>query len=194
MPRIDDPLMLEVPEVFETERLILRCHQPELAQALNDAIRESHHELRAWLPWARELQTVEQTMAFIRTSIADYVMRRNFGYVMLHKSTAEVVGTVGVQVRNWDVPSFEMGYWTRTSAAGNGYMSEAVRFLTDYFVVQVGARRMLIRCDANNKGSAGVAKRCGYVYEGTHINFQRNVDGDLYDMEHYAFTAPDSPQ
>jgi ribosomal-protein-serine acetyltransferase len=191
MTPIENPAELDISTRFETERMVLVAHDLSTAQAMNDAVRESHKELSAWMPWAKNVQTIEQTRAHIRQMMADFILGKTFAYSLTDKATGAYMGNVGVHPRDWSVPSFEIGYWINTRFAGQGYTSEAVRLLTDYFVETVGAKRMLIRCDTRNRASAGVARKCGYTLEGVQHNYGRDNNGDLMHMEHHAL-IPDA--
>ena len=53
-----DPLLIDVPERIETERLVLRAPRAgDGADASTRPIRASHAELAPWLPWAGTLPT-----------------------------------------------------------------------------------------------------------------------------------------
>jgi RimJ/RimL family protein N-acetyltransferase len=65
---------------------------------------------------------------------------------------------------------FEIGYWLRKSAEGHGYMAEAASLLTNYALNDLKANRVEILCDALNTRSASVARRLGFVHEGTLRN------------------------
>jgi RimJ/RimL family protein N-acetyltransferase len=188
MTRIENPILLDIPDRFETDRLILQVHLLEFAEAMHAATDESHKELRPWMPWAKNKQSIDEVRAFIRRSQAGYLLRNDFPYSLLAKDDGRYIGNCGVHSRDWAVPSFEVGYWIRTSEAGKGYTTEAVQALTRYFMDEVGAQRMLIRCDVRNKASAAVARKCGYRLEGTMHNFNRDNDGNLVDMLHFVRT------
>ncbi|MEJ2289371.1 MAG: hypothetical protein P8Y02_12175 [Deinococcales bacterium] len=49
------PILLEVPEAFETERLLLRAMRPGAGEAVAAAVAESLEELHTWIPWSRPL-------------------------------------------------------------------------------------------------------------------------------------------
>jgi RimJ/RimL family protein N-acetyltransferase len=95
-------------------------------------------------------------------------------------------------VKNWDVPSFEIGYWVRTGYEGQGYIIEAVNRITEFGFMEMKANRIFIRCDIANLRSQSVAKRAGFLYEGTFRNFERRHDtGELTDMDFFALTQED---
>ncbi|MGM3042100.1 GNAT family N-acetyltransferase, partial [Bacillus cereus group sp. BC46] len=69
-----NPLLLDVPLQLETERLILRApHQTGDGKIVNQAIRGSFNELKAWLPFAQELPTVEETEVNLRNAHINFL-------------------------------------------------------------------------------------------------------------------------
>ena len=62
--------------------------------------------------------------------------------------------------------SAEIGYWLSSFHIRNGYMTEAVRILEKEAFERLKLNRIQIKCDEENKASFGVAKKCGYKYEG----------------------------
>jgi len=193
MPGIDNPLTLNIPERFETERLILRAHSLDDLKAMHNALEASHKELNQWMPFAAgdTPQSIADTEGFIRRAMADFIMRRMFGYSLLSREDEHYIGNIGVHVKKLHVPNFEIGYWLDTREAGNGYMTEAAQCLTDYFINTVGARRMMIMCDSRNRASASVALKCGYTLEGVSKHDSRDNRGELVDMELYSIAVPD---
>ncbi|MBF6590801.1 MAG: GNAT family N-acetyltransferase, partial [Ktedonobacterales bacterium] len=101
------------------------------------------------------------------------------------------LGGLGLHPRGWETGFFEIGYWLRASAEGQGYMAEGVRLMTDYAFAHLGATRVQIRCDARNQRSAGLARRLGFVQE-AHLRCQmRATDGTLRDTLVFALTPTD---
>jgi len=104
----------------------------------------------------------------------------------------KLIGCSGLHVKNWDVPSFEIGYWVRTGYEGQGYIIEAVNRITEFGFMEMKANRIFIRCDIANLRSQSVANRAGFLYEGTFRNFERRHDiGELTDMVFFALTQED---
>ena len=76
-----------------------------------------------------------------------------------------VTGRGGLDT-HWDIPYLEIGYWLRASVEGKGYMSQAVRLLTNYALEELGAKRVEIRCDKlNTRKRQFMTRRLGYVQE-----------------------------
>ena len=181
MPGVDQPLLLDFPDQFETERLILRAPKLGDGQMINEAIKESHAELKLWLTWADPLPSVEQSDEMNRISVAQYLRREVFRSNVFQKSDGRFVGVTSLHHIDWSVPAFEIGYWVRTSLTGNGYARESVQGITDFAFDVLGAERMEIRCDPPNESSAAVARRAGYTLEGRFRHDMREKDGTLSD-------------
>jgi RimJ/RimL family protein N-acetyltransferase len=61
----------------------------------------------------------------------------------------------------------EAGYIVAPRARGKGVATKALRTLTDWALFDLGLQRVELRMDAGNRASIEVAKRSGYVFEGT---------------------------
>jgi RimJ/RimL family protein N-acetyltransferase len=186
---IPRPILLDIPDSFETERLVIRACRPGDGPAACAAILESLDALRPWVPWASEERTVESTEMFERQAHVRFMAREEFGMNMFRRTDGLFVGGIGLHRIDWTVPRFEIGYWIRTSLQGQGYATEAVRGLTDFTFRVLGAQRIEIRCDARNTRSAAVAERAGYTLEARLRHNSRNVDGLLHDTLVFARLA-----
>lgn len=153
-------------EELQGERVMVRPYRVEDAEALQAAVAESREHLRPWLPFADAHQSVEESRDFIIRSNAQWLLRENFGLSIWQRETGDFLGGVGFHIRDWDIRWFEIGYWLRASAEGHGYMTEAVRLVSNYLLDHLGAQRVEIRCNALNTHSAAVALRLGFVQEG----------------------------
>ncbi len=186
MKRSTKPVLLDFPDHFETERLVVRAPRPGDGAAGNQAIQESVAELSPWFPWMHPVPTPEDTELHYRQAAARWLTREELPMVLIRKSDGMFVGGAGLIVRSWDVPYFEIGYWVRTSLQRQGYITEAVKGTVDFAFTVLHAQRVEIRCDARNERSAAVARRAGFTYEGRLRNYGCDVHGELYDMLYFA--------
>jgi ribosomal-protein-serine acetyltransferase len=161
-------ILRDFPEQFETERLTIRAPQAGDGAELNRAIRESWAELEAWMPWAQgEPRSEADSEARLREARARFLTRDDLWLLLFLKGTGTLVGSSGLHRINWNVPRVEIGYWVRTKYAGKGYITEAVNGITAFAFLELGAKRVEIRCDSENARSAQVARRCGFAHEAT---------------------------
>lgn len=185
-----DPVLLDFPDSFDTSRLTIRAPRRGDGARVADAVRESIEELRPWMPWAKELPTHEKSEARIRRAIAAWQTRTDLPLHLYLKDSDTFVGGSGLHRFDWDVRRFEIGYWVRTKFAGKGYISEAVNGITQFAFEHLNANRVEIRCDAKNVRSVAVAKRCGFLLEGTLRNQDLAVDGSLRDTLIFSKISP----
>ena len=181
MPDQIPPILRDFPDHFESARILLRAPRQGDGAVANIAIRESVEELKLWMPWAQAAPTVEDTETVYRRGASEWLTRTNLPLLLFRKSDGLFLGGSGLHRMNWAVPSFEIGYWLRTSMTGQGYMTEAVIALTQFSMEVLGANRMEIRCDARNERSAAVARRSGYTLESHMHHNDRDVNGELCD-------------
>ena len=171
------PILNDFPDAFETPRLLIRSPLPGDGPETYAAALESLDRLRPWLPWARDEPTLEASEANVRGARCAFLERSDLRLHLLLKGTGTLVGSSGLHRIDWSVPKFEIGYWCRTRFEGQGYITEAVRGITRFAFEILGAVRVEIRCDADNRRSRKVAERVGYHLEGELRNFSRLSDG-----------------
>jgi len=184
-----DPLLLEPSSTLATARLLLRTPAPGDGPLLFDAVAESLRELRRYLasmPWVAAEPSVEASEVFCRSAHANFHARKDFPYLIFESSGSRLLGVCGLHRPVWGTPKLEVGYWCRTSALGNGYVTEAVQAVCAHAFERLGAARLEILADSENLASRRVAERCGFVLEGTLRSERRDPRGCLRDTCIYA--------
>ncbi|WP_160033879.1 GNAT family N-acetyltransferase [Paenibacillus sp. An7] len=176
-----EKIMLTIPESFESKRLIIRAPKYGDGAASYEAVQESMEELRPWMPFANDSLTPENSEINIRQAHLKFLKRSDLRLMLFSKENGQFVGSSGLHGIDWDVRKFEIGYWLRSSYAGQGYMSEAVEAITNYAIHELSANRIEIRCDARNGKSARVAERNGFILEGILRGDSLDVYGELSD-------------
>ena len=188
-----DPVLIQVPESIVTERLVLAAPRPGVAQALNAAVCESIDDLRPWMPWAQSAPSIEESEAVLRHQLARFVLRTDLVYQIYAKTAdgqaGRLLGGSGLHRLDWTVRRFEIGYWIRSSAQGQGYVSETVRALSKMAFEELRARRVEIRMDDKNDRSRSVAERCSFEFEGVLRHDSLSVSGEARDTRVYARIA-----
>ncbi len=187
-----DPNKLNIPEEFQSERLILRAPRAGDGAELNAAIQESFEQLSNWLDWADHMPDVEETEANLAVALERYRARTDFRILLIDKITKAIVGSSGLHSVDWSVPKFEIGYWVRTPCAGQGYITEAVRAITDFAFSVMGARRVWMCIDTRNIRSKAVAERAGFECEGVLRMEALTRDGLLKDTAIYSLVVGDN--
>lgn len=171
--------------VLESERIYLQPPSLDLVDEVRDAVLESRSELERYLTWVSEF--LDNPQANMETAISNFESFENeLRYFITDRSTSLLLGAIGLIIRDAKVPFFEIGYWIRTSQAGNGYVSEAITCLEEYAFSHLSANRIEIRAAASNTVSRSVAERCGYHLDAMLENSRRLPSGELADTVIYS--------
>ncbi len=154
------------PLPLQTERLTLRAPDPTAAAAINEGIRDSFAELTSWLPWADHVPSLDETREHLTKALAAFRAGEDCGLFIWDRSSDAFVGAVGLHPRLADQRRREIGYWIRTSAAGRGYASEAVRAVARTALEHLSLAAVEIHVNASNVPSQKVALNAGFVQTG----------------------------
>jgi RimJ/RimL family protein N-acetyltransferase len=175
------PILLDLPDQILTPRLIIRHPSPGDGEMVNAAIKESLEYLRPWVPFAKTMPTVEESEEVARRGLARWILREDLLLWIIDRETGLFLGGTGLHRINWDVPSFEIGYWIRKSHEGRGLVTESVIALTRFAFDALGAIRVEIKIDPANARSLASPRRLGYTEEGILRRNSVNCDGDPRD-------------
>lgn len=186
-----DPILRDLPSEILGFRVLVRPYRAGDGAAVFEAIVESREHLARWMPWVQAHQQMEDSEAFARRVGAKWLAREDFCCGIWERESGRYLGSTGLHPQDWDVPEFEVGYWIRRSAEGHGYVSETVRLLACLAFETLGANRLFLRCDALNERSAAVARRLGFIHEGTFRHDSRDPAGSLRDTHYFALLPDD---
>lgn len=176
----------QLPQTIKTRRLTLRPPTDSDAEPLREAVTSSYAELHRWMIWARDSYTTESALAFCRDAQEKYTRGREYPALVVLNETAEVIGSAGLMATDQEVPSYEIGYWIKTSHAGHGYVTEAAHSLAVFAFETLGAKRVSLRIDELNTKSIKVAQRLGFQLEATLRAVARDNLGNLANFRIYS--------
>ncbi len=151
-----------LPTPIETERLVLRGPEPEAAPLVNEAIRESLAELAPWMPWAQQAPGVDETREHLQSQRERYLEGLDCSLMLWSRESGTFVGMCGLHPRPADPAWREIGYWIRTSCAGRGYATEAVRAVTARAFEALELEAIQIKTSRRNVASQRVALAAGF--------------------------------
>lgn len=146
---------------IETDRLILRTHTPEDAEALHHAI--NHWEVARMLsrvPWPYTRADAEQFIA----TVSERDRRYDQPLAIVHRQYG-LIGGSGFY-RSDDLPFPEFGYWITPDHWGQGYASEAAHAALTWAHRGWGRRAIRAGHIADNHASGRVLVKVGMLYTG----------------------------
>lgn len=191
------PTLIPVPDRIEGERIVLRPYGMADVPALFETVNASREHLFPWLPWADSAhRTLDDTADFVARATAWWTLRTNLIVGIFEKATGRLLGGSGLHACrgdaiDWRIPALMIGYWLGKANEGKGYVAEAVGLLTKVAFDDLGAKRLEIRCDANNARSEAVMVRAGFRREGLLRNDSITPRGEVRDTVVYALTPAD---
>ncbi len=80
-----------------------------------------------------------------------------------------------------DFDTYEVGYVFNETYWGNGYATESLQALLEHAFVEIGVRRIIAKCDPQNRSSWKLLERVGMRREGTliqNVYFLKNDEGN----------------
>ena len=158
------PPVNQFPPLLQTDRLLIRPSDPDSAEAVNTAIRESYAELHTWMPWADHLPDVAETREHLVGTRERYLIGADCGLGLWLKDGGVYVGGSGLHPRPADPASREVGYWIHSNYTGRGLATEAVRaIVAEGF--RLGLLAVQLKASERNLASLRVAERAGFTRE-----------------------------
>lgn len=181
-----NPILRDFPDEFQTDRLRIRRPRAGDGAEVNEAIAESLVELAPWMPFVHPLPSPPETEENVRRAEAKFLLREDLRMQLYSRATGRFLGSSGLHRINWDIGRFEIGYWIRSSEAGKGFVTEAVRGIVAFASQYLDAQRIEIRCDPRNERSRKVAERAGFYQEALLYNYDPDVNGEASSTVIYA--------
>jgi RimJ/RimL family protein N-acetyltransferase len=142
-------------------RLLLRPATEDDVPALCEAAAESAERLQRWMAWCTPEYGRIQAEAFIRTQPPAWREGREYNFFIFEKTGGKFLGSCGLNRLDWLNRLANLGYWVRTSSAGQGIASAATRLVLDFALRQLELERIEIVAAVGNTGSQRVAEKVG---------------------------------
>ncbi len=150
-----------------TERLVVRCWNPEDAPLLKAAIDASLDHLKPFMAWAfNEPEELEKKIERIRIQRAKFDRGDDFVFGVFSADERRVVGGTGLHPRVGE-GALEIGYWIHAAEINQGFATEVSAALTRAAFEVWGVQRVEIHCDPLNLASASVPRKLGFTHEAT---------------------------
>lgn len=148
-----------------TSGVAIRPYETDDAPRLFEAARESIAEVYLWLPWCRPEYSLDEARAWIEKQVRLFAERAEFQFAITGAG-GRFLGGCGLNQIDPLHLRANLGYWVRTSAAGRGIASAAVRQLAAWAFANTELVRLEIVAAVGNAASIRVAQNAGAVREG----------------------------
>lgn len=150
---------------IETERLIIRCYQPEDARKLHEAVTLSVDHLSPWMPWInQEAGGIEGKLDRIRTFRGEFDLGKDYVFGIFNKAETKLIGSTGLHTRAGE-GAREIGYWISAEFLKQGFALESVSALVKTGFEMEALSRIEIHCNVENIASQAIPKKLGFKME-----------------------------
>ena len=167
----------------------IRPYRLDDAGHLFEAARESTAEVFPSLPWCHADYKIEEAREWIAKQVESFEQLSEFEFV-IESPEGRFLGGCGLNLINSMHLCANLGYWVRSSAAGHGVASAAVRVLARWAFANTDLERLEILTVVENVRSQRVAEKAGAQREGVARSRLR-----LHDRSHdavvYSIVRPD---
>lgn len=179
-------LLLDVPTRLDTERLIVRKHAEGDGRELflllernsnRDFLRENVEEVSS-------IRTEAEAEIKVRKHSSEWFARDRFVMGIWLKSEDRYVGQIWIEPKNWEVPSFEIGWFLDQGYRGRGIAEEAARRSLEFLFSSLRAYKVIVISRDTNLKSIRLTERLGFRREG-HLRECGIEDGERYGLVYY---------
>lgn len=151
---------MQAPEVFATERLVMR--RPLLSDAADIHKYARDPEATRYMEW-RTHTDIRQSVEFLKACAARWESGEEFCWVITVKPENRADGAIACRVRGHAV---DFGYVLNRKVWGQGYATEAARTVVAWAMSLSGVYRVWATCDTENLASVRVLEKTELLLEG----------------------------
>jgi ribosomal-protein-serine acetyltransferase len=183
---LPDPATVTLSEgVFQIRPLTERD-----AHALFEAISESLPQLCNWLTWCRPDYDLYDCTAYIVKAQADWLKGKQFNFGTFDVKTEVLLGSVALNQFTVVHSLANVGYWVRSSKAGQGIATAAVKLIAKFAFQTLALNRLEMVVPVGNVASQRTALKAGACFEGT-LRQRLILSGKLHDANLYSLLPQD---
>ncbi len=153
----------DAPRAMEGPRLVLRAARPSDAGWVTEAVNDPR--IYTMVSRIAPGQTEAESAAFLADQETAWALGTARVFAIL--AGGQPVGMVGVHRPDRRMP-FEIGYWLRPDAWGQGYATEAGATLIGWMERTEGVRAMVSGHFVDNPASGRVLRKLGFLPAGRH--------------------------
>lgn len=171
------------------DQIAIRPYELSDANDVYLAINESLTEMKQWMPWCHSGYSVHDAINWIMEQDirSERSLAHEFAIVGPEK---QYLGGCGVNQINKEYRMANLGYWVRTSAAGQGIATRAVQLVSQWALTSTDLMRLELVIATTNIASQKVAEKAGASLEGLQ-RARLQLDGMPHDAMMYSIVRDD---
>lgn len=157
------------------------------ANELFQVIDSNRDDLHNYLPWADDIQSIQDEQETITELLAQQTQGMAAHFVICHQN--HIVGMISLNEIHMQGKVADIGYWLSADARHQGIAYQALEQLTQKAFSEMNIHRLELFIATDNEPSNRLAKRSGFVLEGTKKEAELLNDG-FHDLNIYGKINP----
>jgi len=139
-------------------------------------------------------KTLEQNLTpdlsrnFVAKKTKEFNDKEEFLFKLIEKKNRTIIGLVYIKELDWDKKQAELAYCIGYQHEGKGWVSTAVKALSEFAFDTLGLKTLQIIVHKTNAGSLKVATKCGYTWQRTLLEEHTPLGENALDMELFELT------
>lgn len=174
-----------LPKFLEAERIYLKAYDIEDAKEFYLVLVENREYLKPYINEASTINSINDAKKRIMELINDWNTRTRFVLGIWLKSSKSYIGQIWIEPNNWDVPSFELGWFLALSQQRQGLAIEAGKIAIQFIFNHLKAHKIIVITRDDNFKSYTLAERLGFVKEGHLRDHSVKKDGTRVGLDYY---------
>jgi|GEM_PF-5955816 len=151
--------------IYINEELGLHEAHPDMAEALLQVLQNNRLHFMPFLPWAKQIKTIDQARQFLReTALFNRGRQKFILFVYFRK---KLIGSVGLMRIDQQNAKAEIGFWLGSEWEGKSLISTSLRVLIRKAFTHFHLHRLEMRISAQNHRAIQLASALGFHREGT---------------------------
>jgi aminoglycoside 6'-N-acetyltransferase len=130
------------------------------------------------------IKTEQEAEIKVRRHAAEWLARDRFVMGIWLKRENKYVGEIWIEPQQWDVPSFEIGWFLDQGYLRRGIATKAARRALSFLFMDLQAHKVIATTRDTNLRSIKLAERLGFRREG-HLRESRIDKGQRYGLLYY---------
>ena len=143
----------------------LRKYQSSDTEPVYEAVLESRPELSPWMPWCHDRYSREDARTWVESRDRAWIQNEEWSFVISRRGD-NLLGACGIHRIDSRNGVGELGYWVRTTEAGKGVATQAIRQIAQWAFGDPGLHRLEIVASVQNTASQRAAEKAGAIREG----------------------------
>lgn len=174
--------LINVDTALISRRMVVRRFRENDGNALYNLVQSNATILSDTLPEIfAHCKTLDEATVFVRQSIADWLLQKNYHFGLWEKENATLIGYVRIWNVDWYVPKARWSFFLDMNHRQQGLMTEALLSVKEFCFDQLKMEKIYIYTAQDNYGVQRLAKKIGFNREGDLRNDFRKPSGALID-------------